>query len=120
MPPGTGSAGFGQNFHFQARELADEVLGRGNGARRHQKLGRCAVMRADALERPEHLGHVGPQNTPIGVDFVNHHEAQAVEKPAAAVVIGQELKMQHVRVADKDVGRSGFQGPALGRRGGRI
>ena len=118
MPPRPGRTALRQNLHLQISELADEVLGRGDGGRRHQKLGRGAVMRTNAPQTPEYLGHMAAQNAPIGVDFVDDHEAQAAEKLGPGVVIRQKPQVQHVRVADEDVGRFGFQDLALGR--GRV
>ena len=74
-------------------------------------------MSAEAPQAPQHLGHVAAHDAPVSVHFVDDHEFQPGEEPGPGSVVGQQTHMQHVRVADEHLGRTGLDGLALGRRG---
>ena len=97
----------------QADLLPDECLrqflgvGDGGGAEDELRLG--AVKGGDPPQPPDHVGRVAPQNAPVGVGFVNHHEFQPGEKLDPLGMVGQYARVEHIGVGDDD--------PALVPRG---
>ncbi len=75
-------------------------------------------MGANPPQAPEHLRHVAAEDTPVGVHFVDDHKAQAGEKRGPGGVVGEQPQVQHVRVADEDLGVLRLEGLAL--RGWRV
>ena len=63
----------------QARERLGKTSGVGDGGGTGDELRVGAVVGADPLQAPQHLGHVAAHDSPVGVDFVDHHERRAEE-----------------------------------------
>ncbi len=52
-----------------------------------KNCGAAAVVGADPPQTPEHLGHVAAEDAPVGMDFVDDHVPQVLEKINPGVVI---------------------------------
>ncbi|ASR00274.1 hypothetical protein CGL27_22810 [Streptomyces sp. 11-1-2] len=72
----------------------------GGGGRREQEHGRGAVAGADASQPAQHLGHMGAEDTPVGVAFVDHHIAQRAQEGGPSGVAGQDAAVEHVGVGE--------------------
>ena len=71
-----------------------------------------AVVGANPLQAPQHLGHVAAHDAPVGVDFVDHHELQPGKEAGPRGVVRHQTHVQHVRIADEDVRRVRLDGLA--------
>jgi len=68
------------------------------------KAGRRAVHGANAQQAAEDIGDVRPERAAVGMHLVHHDVFQAPQEIApAAVVIGQDPRMQHVGVGDHEI-----------------
>ena len=57
-----------------------------------------AVKIGDALQAPDHVGHVRAKNSPVNVDFIDNHEAQIFEILRPQRMVRQDGYVQHIRV----------------------
>ena len=90
-------------------------IGDRRGAGQH--LWRRPVVLAQPPKPPHQVGHMGPARTAPRVELVNHHVAQIAEDVAVALaaVVGNQRRIQHVRVGQHQV--AAIADPrALGRR----
>ena len=105
----------------QFDRLPDDAFGQlprvadGRGAA--QKPRPHAVERGQPAQTPQHVGEVGTEDAAIGVQFVDHHEAQPAKEPFPLRMVRQHRGMQHVRVGN-DQPRAGADRAASGR--GRV
>ena len=105
MPATRPGPGFTDGLDRQSGQPAGQFVRIGNRGRGEHERGGACVVAADALQASENLGHVRPQDAAIGVDLVDHHEAQSAQQTGPAVVIGQNAQVNHLRVGQQDVGR---------------
>ncbi|RSS41670.1 hypothetical protein EF902_22415 [Streptomyces sp. WAC05858] len=72
----------------------------GGGGRGEQEHRRGAVAGADAAQPAQHLGHMGAEDTPVGVAFVDYHIAQRPQEGGPSGVAGQDAAVEHVGVGE--------------------
>jgi Rrf2 family protein len=84
-----------------SRERLGELprIGHGGGCRYDARA--CAVEVRDAIEPAQHLGDVRPEDSAVGVELVDHHEAQVLEQGSPRAVMGEDAGVQHVRRRDE-------------------
>jgi hypothetical protein len=46
---------------------------------------------------------MSPEDSPIGMEFINHHKFQILEKVHPLRVVGKDSCMEHVRVGDHNI-----------------
>ena len=81
------------------------------------KVGCDAVEAADALQPPDEVRDVRAEDAAVGVQLVDHHEAQRLEELRPLGVMGQDPLVEHVRVGDDDVA---VRAHRLARVAGRV
>ena len=62
-----------------------------------------AVVPAHPLQPPQDVGQVAAEHAAIGVQLVDHHEAQVLEQLGPARVVRQDARVQHVGIAQHHV-----------------
>ncbi|QDL75601.1 hypothetical protein DNK48_24880 [Streptomyces malaysiensis subsp. malaysiensis] len=72
----------------------------GGGGRGEQEHRRGAVAGADAAQPAQHLGHMGAEDTPVGVALVDHHITQRAQEGGPSGVAGQDAPVEHVGVGE--------------------
>ncbi len=75
----------------------------GNRRRAGDELRRRAVKRRHPPQPAQHVGQMAAKNAPIGVQLVEHDEAQILEQAGPPRMVRQNPRMQHVRVGEHDV-----------------
>ncbi len=75
----------------------------------------AAVVRAQAEEAPQDVGHVAAEDPAVGVRLVDDDEAQLFEELVPLRVVRQDGGVEHVRVGDHDLA-GGADRLADGRR----
>ena len=73
-------------------------------------------MPADALQAAQHVGEVAAEHAPVGVQFVDDDVAEVLEEPRPSRVVRQHAGMEHVGIAEDDVGAGANRAPRVGRR----
>ena len=96
-------AAFGDRRHRPPDQRFGVRLRIADRRRAQDELRRRAVERADPPEPTQHVGDVRAEYAAVGVDFVDHHEAQVLEELRPLGVVRQDRLVQHVRIADHDV-----------------
>ena len=94
-------------------EILRQFLGIGNGGRAADELRLRAVECRNALEAAQHVGKVAPEHSAISVQLVDDDVAQVLEEARPARVMGQHPGVQHVRVAEHDVGAPADRAPGV-------
>ena len=72
-----------------------------DGGRGEDKGRIGAVEGADALEPPQHPGHVAAEHAAVGVHLVDDHMAKAREKMTPFGMVGEQAEVEHIRVGDE-------------------
>ena len=72
FPPGVAAIENGCNG--KAGQLFSQFGRIGHCGGIEDKSGGSPVKTADPLQPPEHLGHVGTHDPPVGVDFIHDHQ----------------------------------------------
>src|SRR5574341_2009693 len=78
----------------------------GDGGRAEDKLWFRAVKCANSFQSSHDISQMRAKNSPIMVDFVNHHKFQILKNPVPSCVKGQNPGMQHIRIGDNDLSHS--------------
>ena len=99
----------------QPDEAFGERLGVGDGGRGEHELRVAAVVRAEAPQAADHLGHVPAEHAAVDVGLVEHDVAQMVQELGPALVAGQDADVEHVGVGEQD-GRAAPDARPLGAR----
>ena len=102
--------------HRLAGEARGELAGIGDGGGGHDELRRGAVVAADALEPPEHVGEVAAEHAAVGVQLVDHDVAEVLEEVHPLRVVRQDPRVEHVRVGEDEVGPRAHRAPRVLRR----
>ena len=89
--------------HLRPTDAGGMLLGVGDGGRRSDELGTGAVVSADAAETTNRVGHVGAEDAPVGVHFVEDDVAQVGEEAVPAGVVREDALVEHVGVGQDDV-----------------
>jgi hypothetical protein len=98
----------------EGRNVFAGVADRGRTA---DELRPRTVHGADAQQAAEDIGDVRAERAAVGVDLVHDDVLQAAQEIApAAVVVGQDARVQHVGVGDHEVGALHDLGALLARR----
>ena len=58
------------------------------------------IVLAEPGQPPQHRGHVGAEEAPVGVDLIDHHELQARQEGAPGGMVRKDADVQHVRVRE--------------------
>ena len=99
----------------QAAELGGQAPGLADG-RRAEDEGRVgAVEVADPPQAPEQVGDVGAEDAPQDVQLVDDHVLQPGQVRGPLCVVGEQRRMQHLRVGEQDGGLGPGPRPLLGR-----
>mmetsp|Transcript_47033 Transcript_47033/g.106530 ORF Transcript_47033/g.106530 Transcript_47033/m.106530 type:complete len:339 (-) Transcript_47033:392-1408(-) len=86
----------------QLLQVLERVLNRRAAVDKLQRP-RVAVEGAEAHEPPQDGRHVRPEDAPVAVRLVHHHEAEVRQDPPPLAVVGQQRDVQHVRVGQNQV-----------------
>ena len=62
-----------------------------------------AIVGGDAQQAAEDECDMGPEHSAVPVGFVDDDEAEVLEHPGEALVLGQNAAVEHVRVGEDDV-----------------
>ena len=111
MPRRRGGAVFGDGVERPVRQRAGQMVGVADGGRAGHVGRPAAVGGAHPVEAPQQVQHVGAEDAAVGVQFVDHHVAQARKEPGPRLVEGQQPGVQHVRRGDEHVRRRGANLP---------
>ena len=64
-------------------------------------------MGAQPKQPPQDVGHVAPEHAPVGVELIDDDHPELLEQLEPLGVVGQDRRVEHVRVGDHDLaGRS--------------
>ena len=88
-------------------------IGDGGGAADVGRLG--PIERADPVQPPDHVCDVAAKDSAVGVELVEDHVAQPLEEAHPLGVVGQDPRVEHVRVGENDLARLAQGGPSSGR-----
>ena len=111
-----GRAVFRQLGHRLAGEASGKLAGIGDGGGGHDELRRGAVVAADPLEAPEHVGEVAAEHAAVRVQLVDHDVAEVLEEVHPLGVVGQDPRVEHVRIGEDEVGPGAHRAPRVLRR----
>ena len=81
----------------QFRRVAD-------GGRGQDELRLRAIKSGNALQAPDDIGDMRAKDAAIGVQFVDDHKTQVAQKLSPQGVMRQDAGMEHVGVAQDDLG----------------
>src|SRR5699024_5028551 len=114
--PARGAAGGdrGDVLSIHAEQAGGAVFGGAGGGRGQDGTGGAAVMGGEPQQPAQHEGHVGAQDAPIGVAFVDDDVAQAAQQPLPAPVAWQQGEVQEVRVGEHHIGPVPYPGAFVG------
>ena len=87
----------------------------GDGGGTENELGRRAVVGAHPAEPAEQVGQMAAEHPAVGVHLVDHDEAQVLEELGPLRVVGEDARMEHVRVRDDDVRPGADAAPGVAR-----
>ena len=93
----------------QLRRVAD-------GGRAADDHGLGSVVLAQAQEPPQDVGHVGAEDAAVRVQLVDHDHAELLEQLEPLGVVGEDGRVEHVRVGDHHLARLAHSGPDGRRR----
>jgi hypothetical protein len=116
VPLAARGAGLVDQLHRRLDEPLCQLLRVADGRGRGDEDRVAAVVRADALEPADHVGHVAAEHPAVGVQLVDHHVAQVLEEVRPLGVVRQDAPVQHVRVGHHHVAAIAQDAPRLGRR----
>ena len=72
-------------------------------------------MGAHPAEPPEQVGQMAAEHPAVGVHFVDDDEAQVLEELGPLRVVGEDARMEHVRIRDDDVRPRADAAPGVSR-----
>ena len=75
-----------------------------------------AVVAADALEPPQHVGEVAAEDAAVGVQLVDDDVAEVLEEVHPLGVVRQDARVQHVGIGQHEVGARAHRAPRVLRR----
>ena len=91
----------------RAHGAADQQLGElgrvPDGRRAAHDHRVAAVVRAQPQEAPQHVGHVAAEHAAVHVQLVDHDDPQLLEQLEPLRVVGEDRRVEHVRVGDDDL-----------------
>ena len=59
---------------------------------------------------------MGPEDPPVGMDFINDHISQVLEEPDPFGMMGEDPGMEHVRIGNHDMAAEPDRGSGISRR----
>ena len=84
-------------------KLFGQLLRIGNGRGATDELRLRPVKTADPIQPSQDIGHMSAEDSPVGMQFVNHHKFQILEEVHPLRVVGEDACMKHVRVRDHNI-----------------
>ena len=87
-------------FHRLLQDALRQIPRIAYGCRAAQESGPRAVERGNAAQAAQHVGQVRAEDAAVGMQLVDHHEAQRAQEARPLGVIGQDAGVQHVGIGD--------------------
>ena len=103
-------------FNWHLHQFFRQLPGIRNGSAATDELRGGAVERADAFQTSDHIGKVAAEYTAILVNFVYDHITQIFKKPNPDGVMGQNTRMEHVRICHHNMTGIAHRFACRGRR----
>jgi hypothetical protein len=92
-------------------------LGRvGDRRRAAHDHGLAAVVSAQPEEPPDHVRHVAAEHAAVRVELVDDDDLELLEQLEPFRMVGEDRRVEHVRVRDDDLACAANGGPDRGRR----
>ena len=102
--------------HGRPDETLRQLLGVGDRGRGADELRACSVVPTDALEPPEHVREVAPEDPAVRVELVDDDVAEVLEQPDPLRVVRQDPRVEHVGIREHHVGPGPDRAPRVLRR----
>ena len=115
---------FGDNQRADAGQPLHMLAWVGDGRRTADELRFRAIETADPIQPPENIRHVGTEDSPIRMEFIDHDEPQVLKKGHPFCMVGEDSRVEHVGVRDDHIplrpngrARIGWRVAVVGERG---
>ncbi len=90
-------------FNWALKQLFRQLPGVGNGGGTADELRPRPVEITDALYPSEHVGHVRPEDSTVGMKLVDDDVPQVLKELDPLGMVGKDARMEHIRIGDYDV-----------------
>ncbi len=80
-----------------------QLLWIGDGGGTADELRPGPIEMADTVQPPQDIGHMRSENTPVGMELVDHDEFQVLEEGQPFGMVRKNTRMEHIGIGDHNI-----------------